>query len=640
MLRKDIKYLRDERIAPLDVPNINGVYYHDLAPNTLDLAERAELALHVLTENPDPKWDYEIYDFTHFWHNPPFMFHDWNDYVAEQWKFFEALPLLRMITGSDRNQQVDKAWLEIVLRSIGPDGLFYVPMIGRPWARMNHYWGTTVWRADGSSTHIEDESVEFAANPFVTGRILSALTYYYAIDEDPGWKELIEKMIDRSLETLTDQGDEGYIPLTHFEPNAKVSLSAPKPLGMHALEMYARLNQAPAEYYQLTGYEPAKILSGKINNAVRHDETNFDAKGRFTLDEKGYEREHGHGPHFHSHAIVLLGMLDYAIATDNEGLKQFVKKSFEWGRAQGCSTVGFFPEWVGTDCKTAEICQVADMIALAVKLSTSGIGDYWDDLDRWVRNQFAESQMTKIDGILEAAMTLDKKPVSMKEVQFTNRGPYEEIPAEAVCYDRVIERNLGSFAGWPSANDWFNPEVGPQGIMHCCTPNAARSLYYLWKNMLVFKDGELTLHLLLNRAAVCADVYSYLPYDGQTILKTKKPCDKIMIRMPEWLAEGAVGIVCTVNAEPRPFTWKERYINIGAAKAGDQIRITFPIETRTVKEKIAGDEYTLVIRGNSVVSIDPPGKHYPLYQNEQYLNKNAMSWRPVRRFITETLYEC
>lgn len=634
------KYLRDRKIEPLEVPKIKGQYYYDVIPNTLDIAERAELILHVFTENPDPKWDYEIYDFTHFWHNPPFMFHDWNDYCGEQWKFLEAMPLLRMITGSDRNPEVDATWLEIVLRSIGPDGLFYTPMIGRPWARMNHYWGTTVWRPDGSTTDIEDQSVKFAANPFVTGRILSVLTYYSVLDQNPAWKKLIERMIDRSLEQMIDKGNYGYIPLTHFEPNAKVSSSAPQPEGMDALEMYARLNQAPAEYYQLTRYEPAKMLSAKINNALRYDGTNFDTEGRFTLDEHGYERAHGHGgAHFHSHAIVLLGMIDYAVATGDEDLKHFVKKSFEWGRAQGCPTVGFFPEWIGPACRVSEICQVADMIALAVKLSTSGVGDYWDDLDRWVRNQFFESQMTKIDYILKAAMKLEKTPITLKEVQFTNRGSYKEIPDEAVCTERVVERNLGSFAGWPSANDWLNPAEGPQGIMQCCTPNAARAIYYLWKNMVSFKDGELKLHLLLNRAAPWVDVYSYLPYDGQAILKIKKPCERVLIRMPEWIAVRSSEVVCTVDEEARSFTWSGRYINVGCAKPGDQIKLNFPISDRTAKVKIAGVEYALVIRGNNVCSIDPPGKNYPLYQNEYYRDKNAMTWRPVRRFVAETLYE-
>ena len=50
--------------------------------------------------------------------------------------------------------------------------------------------------------------------------------------------------------------------------------------------------------------------------------------------------------------------------------------------------------------------------------------------------------------------------------------------------DNVAERNLGAFAGWPSANDWTM--FG--GIQHCCTGNGARAIYYIWENILDFEE--------------------------------------------------------------------------------------------------------------------------------------------------------
>ena len=34
-----------------------------------------------------------------------------------------------------------------------------------------------------------------------------------------------------------------------------------------------------------------------------------------------------------------------------------------------------------------------------MKLSEAGAGDYWDDADRWIRNMFAEGQLTSTDWI-------------------------------------------------------------------------------------------------------------------------------------------------------------------------------------------------------------------------------------------------
>ena len=59
------------------------------------------------------------------------------------------------------------------------------------------------------------------------------------------------------------------------------------------------------------------------------------------------------------------------------------------------------------------------------------------------------------------------------------------------------------------------------------------------------------------------------------------------------------------------------------------------ISERTVKEKIGPATYTLVLRGSTVVSIDPPGQHGPLYQDRGKYRKGQAEWRKVERFIPE-----
>jgi hypothetical protein len=50
------------------------------------------------------------------------------------------------------------------------------------------------------------------------------------------------------------------------------------------------------------------------------------------------------------------------------------------------------------------------MVAIAVKLSAAGAGDYWDDVDRWVRNNFAEQQLTSTDAVYRTAGHLPVHP--------------------------------------------------------------------------------------------------------------------------------------------------------------------------------------------------------------------------------------
>jgi len=49
-------------------------------------------------------------------------------------KFMWALSMMRVMSGSEQNLQVDQRWLEVALKMQGPDGLIYAPIKGRPWA--------------------------------------------------------------------------------------------------------------------------------------------------------------------------------------------------------------------------------------------------------------------------------------------------------------------------------------------------------------------------------------------------------------------------------------------------------------------------------------------------------------------------
>ena len=186
---------------------------------------------------------------------------------------------------------------------------------------------------------------------------------------------------------------------------------------------------------------------------------------------------------------------------------------------------------------------------------------------------------------------------------------------------------IGSFASWASANDWYS--VDQPGTTFCCIGNAGRTLYYIWENMIGFKNNTLTLHLLLNRVSSWVDVNSYVPYEGQVDLKMKITCD-LKVRIPEWVKLGEVSAL--VNDEPRPLAFQGRYALIGSVEAGDLVSVTFPIYERTVETTIGEVPYSLIIKGNDVVSIDPPGKWYPFYQRAKY-RENQVRWVTRERFV-------
>jgi len=215
----------------------------------------------------------------------------------------------------------------------------------------------------------------------------------------------------------------------------------------------------------------------------------------------------------------------------------------------------------------------------------------------------------------------------------------EKCPRKPVAFnetaDKVPERNVGGFAGWASPNEFTHRYLGIEAsIMHCCMGNGTRALYYVWEHIVDFRDHELKVNLLMNRASPWADVYSHVPYEGRVDVKMKKGCGALLVRAPEWIESGSALIKATRNGSALPLTWQGRYVKATALNAGDRVQVAFPINDRTVKQTIAGVEYTLDIRGNTVVSMSPGGENIPLYKRE-HLKADKAPPLKVKRFVSE-----
>ena len=257
------------------------------------------------------------------------------------------------------------------------------------------------------------------------------------------------------------------------------------------------------------------------------------------------------------------------------------------------------------------------MVAMALKLTDAGVGDYWDDADRWARNHFLESQLTDPGWVHRVGA----------------RSPAHAVAGEETS-DHVAERCVGAFAGWSTGNDYVvSRPQDPNTLQNCCQGNSLRAVYYLWQHILSFADGTLRVNLLFNRASAWCDIHSYIPYEGRVDLKIKKSCERTLVRMPEWIPGGSEQVSCEVNGRPRSMRWQGRYVEVGHAKPGDTITVKFPISERTVQETIGGISYKLEIRGNTVLTIDPPGRNGPLYERAYY--RQPVKWRKVDRFVPE-----
>jgi hypothetical protein len=635
-----IQYIRPA-VPHFEIPRYSGEVYSDRIPDTFDIAERCRLGVHALTAIADPKADYEIWGAANFFRSPATMMHDFNDWTQNQEGFMEALPLLRVATGESMNSEVDPAWMRSTLQAIGPDGLLYVPLGGRPWGRLNNDGVTPVWHPDGKTTDFKDPVVTQFANASTCQRMIGTMSIYYLRDKNPIWKTTIQEMVRRLNGIAIHRDDYCYFAPGSFVPNAKVDPNVAMPTGsLWGVSWNTRLVQGLAQYARVMHDETAIQLAQKLTNyALYHSEV-FDADGRWLLDPEfrkaqgfpdyavpDYVRQQfSHegmrfGGHGHGHLIALLALTDFAETSNNRELWQFCKKVFDWtlkpGEEYGVSLrVGWIPEFYLPAYPSADADPLADVLGVALKLSGAGYGDYWDEIDRFVRNQFAEQQLTDTASLNALSGRSPSKPVAWNESS-----------------DRVAERSIGAYGSSVSGNDWALG-LASTGIAQCCTGSGTRTLYYVWNRMIDYQDEQIRVHLLMNRASHWADIYSYIPYEGRVDLKIKHACRNVQLRAPEWVGSASPDLVCKVGGQSRALGWHGRYVNTGPLKAGDQVVVTFPIREQTVQENIGPVKYTLVLKGTTVISIDPKGKNVPLYQGRERYRSNQASFKEVTRFVS------
>ena len=628
-----IGYIRSE-IPEFQTPPYDGDRYEAMVPDTFDLQERARLVIHAMTEATDPLADYEPYYLVHFRTNPPSMRHStWQG--ASLPKYMESVALMRLVSGSDQNLQVDRRWMEVALKSQGPDGLIYTPTRGRPWGDLvgpSFSFGDAPELAEATLDDGSPLASGQMISPFGNGRMLSTMLLFAERDGDSLWRDAARRLADGLIDLAVQRGDIAY-----FWPNVQFSTKEHPRNGEipnHAqnFDGVSRVTHGFVHAYRLLGYEPSLDMALKTLNFMRR--YYFSEDGSF-LSSPGNPRR----AHFHAHSNGLLAMQEYARTAGDDELTEFVVRGYEraksyvanieqrdkiWFDTPGGNLIGFFPELVGSpEWEGAEICEVADMIAIALLLSDDGVGDYWDDADRWIRNMFAEGQLLSTDWIYH-----------VPEVGLKNPRPESLFPTEEDPYrttNRVPERNLGAFASWPAPNDWY---VGDgHGIAQCCTVTAARTMYWIWDRALQYREGDLSVNLLLNRPSPWADIESHIPYAGRVDVKIKQAVN-LRVRLPDWASPQETR--CRLNDADRRVEWDGRYCKVGAVAPGDTVTLTFPIGERTDVVHIEKDRFTLLRRGNDVVSIDPPGRIHPLYQRQHYRD-GVTRWRTTSRFVSNEI---
>lgn len=613
-----------------------GERYVSVVPDTLDLTTHAAFGLNGLSGALVPEKNYEFWWYIRYTDCPPreeFDLYNALSFAACSMKFLEAFPMMMVMTGSDDYDKSFNGLKNLLVSWIDDDGLLYCP-VGpkRPW---------------------DTVAPEDYANVYGQSRMMLAMMALYQLDGNKAWLELIGKMSDALCKVAIDKGDYAYYPVSETNGKDKIEegycytrsgwYDTSEAEGEHegregSLFVYHQGQiRALAHWYAISGDKKALDMARKLVNYVTKEKfwgTPFDGpgSGEEGIDSCGWraravgtDRAHFMG-HYHGHAAMLFALAEYANIANDARMKEFVRSGYEYARSFGISRLGLF----------GESCTIMDMIGVAIRLTEGGVGDYWDDVDGYIRNQMIEQQLIDADELFKVCK------LSAKED--TPSGWEDEAKA-------AIKRTLGVYCNVGSLG-----QIPKTFSFQCCTGNGDIALYYAWDSI-IKKNGEdgVQINLLLNRASPWMDIDSYIPYEGKVVLKNKT-ARWLTLRIPFWVNRSEVK--CSVNGMQRNFAWVANYVKVDGINPKDEIVFTFPVNEETVdytvltgqqwsddprRDKNPPDSlvtYKCTFRGNTLLDFSPrpDGRWYLNYKRDQY-KKDKAPMKEVTRFVTSDIID-
>lgn len=593
--------------AKKNTPLPEGQRYDTEVPGTLDLAERARIAINGLTGVLDPRGIHEMYFIVGFACHPPFMYKGTTGWPTNNPKFAESLPMMRIMSGSEQNLELERDMLQSMAEHIGEDGLFYA--IARP----DRPWHEGV-------EHKYPKTGEDFANSCGNARMLLALMASYARCPDQNLWDMMGKMAHGLADMAISKDDYAYYP----DGQIGEAFSRPRSGWRDTVEPAVESMGAEGSMF---AYHGPQIRAFSRWYEMSGDKRILDMAGRlvrFVMQPKfwGVEgehpalngTEHGHFTgHFHGHLSLLRGLLEYGRVTRNMRVLDFVRESYEFCRHYGLPQIGWFankPEgWY-----MSELCTIADMVALAARLSDVGLGDYWEDVEQITRNHLTEQQLIDRERLQRASAAGPERPAD-RTVKLGYWNPDPATLPDQLAVENVIERARGVFGGVSR----------PDGVPHtwtmqCCTGNGTQALYYAWESITRCKRGLAQINLLLNRALPWLDIDSYLPSEGRVVVRNKT-ADRLAMHMPRWTTHKDV--TAQVNGKPVELDWLGNYVYCQDLTPGDEVVVEFPVKEWSETYHLGDQSYHCRFRGNDLLRISPHdnarGRPRVLYHLALYL---------------------
>ena len=611
-----------------------GQRYTTSVPDTLDLVDRANLAMNGLARARDPEHDFQQYFYIILHAQPPYMLHSGApDLTCDAW-IGESFPLMRVMTGNAAYRDAEEGLYRLLVGRLSSENGLY-------WRRFspNEPWHTFGYPGL--------EIAEDYSDPGGNGAMLRTLMTWRELDGDGRWDDRIRTLIDGIDRIAVHTPQYAYFPRSAVAGSWMYlsrgwHSSAAEPLGPHegaegdVVAYQTEAIQGLARWYAATGDEKALRLAREL--------TTFATDRRFwggepePLGVAGNEQGHGDS-HFTGRLMALRGLLEYGVVANDERVKEFVRRGYEFMREFAIPRLGYVDGFSSTTTIAGytESCMLGLWVALGIRMSDAGIGDYWDDVDHCVRNHLAEAQLIRKDLIEQVASEgFPRTPGS----QWFRVNDYERAtiyPAQEST-DQVIDRTLGLWAAFSTPT-----QLPKLWVMQCCSGHASWGLYAAWEGTVRgSNDGRsVQVNLLLNHASPWLDLESSLPYEGRVVVRNKT-ARRISIRPSSWIARRTLR--CDIDGVMRVPDRIGSYLVFDDLKPGDVITLQFPVPEQTAEYTWMARHWRsearvrCTFRGSTLVDITPRENSlggYPIYQRDEFKASGPAPMRNVERYVSE-----
>lgn len=299
--------------------------------------------------------------------------------------------------------------------------------------------------------------------------------------------------------------------------------------------------------------------------------------------------------HSHMRGHSGWGMAHLASITNEPRLTAWCKRLLDFYLSRG-TDYGWIPESMTYPARS-ETCAVADVISMATYMAKSGHPEYWDTVERFVRNYIREAQFFITPEYKELYRKLNPGENGRKGLEM------------ATDYE-------GGFQGAMGLNDrCFSANT--MDMMGCCFPEGMRSIYTAWSNTVRKEKDGVYVNMSFDRDAPDAKVTSFLPYEGRIRVEAKT-AGTFLIRLSAWVPKDKVAVYR--NGKPVNLVWQGPYAKFERVAPGDVLTITYPLLSFVQKQKVKNTkgqpdrEMTVTWLGNTVMKLEPRDGQLPLYQ--------------------------